>query len=708
MLARYKIIDMEMVMGKLFKILGGLIGLVVLLVVAAMVIVPMVVDPNDYKEEIVAKVQEQTGRTLQIDGDLKLSVFPWLGIEIGELELSNARGFGDKPFAAVNHAAVRVKLMPLFSSQVEVDTIGLEGLQLNLAKNSAGVSNWDDLAKGDSAPESGGDDSKASGGIGAFTIGGININNAQVSWDDRSSGQQLSISNFSLNSGAIAPGRPVALEMGMQLENKAPQVKAEVQMDAQVSIDGRAGELRIEELSLKVDAEGEALAGGAAHAELEAAIVLALDGTVVAVNGLKVTAGELKLAGDLKGVNLSSKPAFSGAVSLAEFNLREWLAAQGMTLPETADPKALTRFSADIGLNAQGSVTKLEKLAVTLDDTKISGSATLRGSAVAFVLDVDAIDADRYLPPAKEGGEKPEATTKASGDEPLMPVETLRQLDIDGKLKIGKLIISKLLAEQLEVSVKARKGKLELGQKVGRFYEGSYQGVTKLDVSGKSPLMNTENHLSNLSAGPLVKDLTGEDRFDGKGKFNAKLSSRGNSVNAIKRSLGGNLDFSFENGAVKGFNLAQSIRDAKAKIGGGSAPQQSQAVPQTDFSELTGSAVIAKGVLTNKDLLAKSPYLRVNGAGQVNLVAETLDYKVKAVVVSTEKGQGGEGLDDLKGVPIPVHLTGPYASPDYSFDFGSVLAGAQKAKVEKRVEEKKQELKQKLESGLKDKFKGLF
>ncbi|MEJ1411092.1 MAG: AsmA family protein, partial [Candidatus Sedimenticola sp. (ex Thyasira tokunagai)] len=199
MLARYKIIDMEMVMGKLFKILGGLIGLVVLLVVAAMVIVPMVVDPNDYKEEIVAKVQEQTGRTLQIDGDLKLSVFPWLGIEIGELELSNARGFGDKPFAAVNHAAVRVKLMPLFSSQVEVDTIGLEGLQLNLAKNSAGVSNWDDLAKGDSAPESGGDDSKASGGIGAFTIGGININNAQVSWDDRSSGQQLSISNFSLN-----------------------------------------------------------------------------------------------------------------------------------------------------------------------------------------------------------------------------------------------------------------------------------------------------------------------------------------------------------------------------------------------------------------------------------------------------------------------------------------------------------------------------
>ncbi|MES9856197.1 MAG: AsmA family protein [Sedimenticola sp.] len=700
-------------MGKLFKILGGLVGLLFLLVVAAMVIVPMVVDPNDYKGEIVTKVQEETGRALRIDGDLKLSVFPWLGVEIGGLELGNAQGFGDKPFAAVKHASVRVKLMPLLSSQVEVDTIGLEGLQLNLAKNSAGVSNWDDLAKGGKRSESESEkgEGSASGGISAFTVGGVNINNAQVSWDDRSSGQQFSVSNFSLNSGAITPGRPVALEMGMLLDSKVPEIKAEVQMDAQVSLDQKAGELRIDGLTLKVDAEGKALANGAAHADLEAAVVVALDGSLATIEGLKVTSGTLKLNGNLKGVNLNSQPAFSGTINLAEFNLREWLTAQGMALPETADPTALTRLSADIGLNAQGGVTRLEKLSLILDDTHISGSATLRGAAVAFGLEIDAIDADRYLPLAKEAGETPdtpEVAAKASGDEPLMPIETLRQLDLDGKLKMGKLTINKLLAEQLEVTVKARKGKLELSQKIGRFYEGTYQGVTKLDVSGKTPLMNTENHLNNLSAGPLVKDLTGEDRFDGKGKFNAKLSSRGNSVNAIKQSLGGDLDFLFENGAVKGFNLAQSIRDAKAKIGGGGAPQQAQAAPQTDFSELAGSAVIDKGVLTNKDLLAKSPYLRVNGSGQVNLVAETLDYKVKAVVVSTEKGQGGEGLDDLKGVPIPVHLTGPYAAPDYSFDFGSVLAGAQKAKVEKKVEEKKQELKQKLEDKLKDRFKGLF
>ena len=219
--------------------------------------------------------------------------------------------------------------------------------------------------------------------------------------------------------------------------------------------------------------------------------------------------------------------------------------------------------------------------------------------------------------------------------------------------------------------------------------------------------MKIEQHLANLQAGPLVKDLTGQDKFDGKGSFNAKLNTRGNSINAIKRSLGGNLDFNFKDGAVKGFNLAKAIRETKAKFSGTAVPASDEP-NQTDFSKLSGSAVISKGVLTNKDLLAKSPYLRITGAGKVSLVPETLDYTVKAVIVSTEKGQGGEGLEELKGIPVPVHLTGPYASPDYSVDWGQVLAGSQKAKVEAKVEEKKEEVIEKFKDKLQDKLKGLF
>lgn len=705
-------------MGKLFKILGSLLAVVVVLVVAAIIILPMVIDPNDYKGEIISQVKEQTGRDLTIDGDLKLSVFPWLGVDIGGLSLSNAKGFGDKPFAVVNSAAVRVKLMPLLSKQLEVDTIGLDGLVLNLAKAKNGTTNWDDLAKGgEKAAE---EESKPKGGPGleGFVIGGVDINNANISWDDASTGQSYSIDQFFLKTGAISQGSPVSLELGAQLQSKEPELKAKLKLDGTVSLEEAAKRILIKGLNLQVDATSPLFKQGAMSLNLAADVGLTMDGQSLTIDGLTVTSDALKLTGNLKGSNLAEKPAFSGSLNLAELNLREWLASQGLAVPETADPEVLTRVGASLELATKGDVTQLNKLVIGLDDTKINGSASLKGAAIGFALDVDTINLDRYLPPVKETpkatGETAGAGPKATGDEPLLPIEMLRSLNLNGTLKIGQMIINKLTAKQVEVTLKASKGKINLDQKIGAFYQGSFSGRVDLDVAGKTPLMRVENQAKDIQAGPLLKDLIAKDKFDGKGNFQAKLQTNGNSVNAIKRGLNGDLSFRFEDGSVKGFNLAQMIREGKAKLKGEKLPA-SDTPAQTDFSEMSGSAVIKQGIVNNQDLLAKSPYLRVTGAGQVNLVAETLDYIVKTVIVSTAAGQGGEGLEELQGVPIPVKLTGPYAAPKYSIDWAQVATGSQKAKLEEKkaevkqqLDEKKEETKKKLEDKLKSKLKGLF
>ncbi|TVO77079.1 MAG: AsmA family protein [Sedimenticola selenatireducens] len=709
---------MEYVMGKLFKIIGGFLVVIVVLVVAAVIILPMVVDPNDYKDEIITQVKEQTGRDLKIAGDLKLSVFPWLGVDIGGLELSNAKGFGDKPFAVVNSAAVRVKLMPLLSKQLEVDTIGLEGLALNLAKSKSGATNWDDLAKeGDDTPK---DNQEQTGGAGleGFVIGGVDISNANISWDDASTGQHYTVDQFYLKSGAIQSGNPVSLELGAQLQSKEPELKAKIKLEGTVSLEEAAKRMQVKGLNLQVDATSPLLKQGAMSLNLAADVGMTLDGQSLSVDGLIITSDALKLTGNLKGSNLAAKPAFSGSLNLAELNLREWLTGQGIAVPETADPQVLTRFMASLEVATKGDVTQLNKLAIGLDDTKINGSASLKGSAIGFAVDVDSINVDRYLPPVKEtpktAGEGSTAGAKSAGDEPLLPIDTLRSLNLNGTLKIGQMIINKLTAKQVEVTVKANQGKINLNQKIGAFYQGSFAGQVDLDVAGKTPIMHINKQAKDIQAGPLLKDLIEKDKFDGTGNFQAKLQTTGNSVNAIKRGLNGDLSFRFENGTVKGFNLAQMIREGKAKLKGDKLPADS-APAQTDFSEMSGSAIIKQGVLNNQDLLAKSPYLRVTGAGQVNLVAETLDYIVKTVIVSTAAGQGGEGLEELEGIPIPVKLTGPYASPKYAIDWAQVVTGSQKAKLEEKkaevkqqVDEKKEETKKKLEDKLKSKLKGLF
>lgn len=703
-------------MGKLFKVIGGLILALVLLVAAAAIILPMIIDPNDYKDEIITQVKQQTGRDLKISGDLNLSVFPWLGVDIGGLELSNAQGFGEQPFAVVNSAAVRVKLMPLLSRELEVDTIGLDGLTLNLAKSKSGQTNWDDLVKGEES-EPTPKESAEGKGLSGFRIGGVDISDATIRWDDRSSGQQYSVEQFFLKSGAITPGSPVGLELGARLQSKAPELTAQIGLKGTVSMDEAAGLLRIQGLNLDLEASGPEFKEGTLKGNLGADVILALNGESLTVDGLTLTAADLKLTGNLKGSNLNSQPAFSGALALAEFNLREWLGGQGIALPETADPEVLTRVAAQFELANQGAATRVDKLQIGLDETRISGNASVKGEAIGFALDVDKINLDRYLPPVKEETAKAESTgdsPKTTGDEPLFPVETLRKLNLNGTLKIGELIINKLTAKEIQATVKAQNGKLSFDNRIGAFYQGRSDALINLDVSGKTPLIRINKEASNIQAGPLLQDLTGKDKFDGKGNFQAKLTGSGNSVNTIKRSLDGNLSFRFEDGAVKGFNLAQMLREGKAKLKGESLPKES-APPQTDFSEMSGSAVIRQGVLDNQDLLAKSPFLRVTGAGQVNLVNETLDYLVKSVIVSTAVGQGGEGLDELKGVPVPVKLTGPYADPKFSIDWAQVATASQKAKLEEKkaevkqqLEEKKQEAREQLEDKLKDKLKGFF
>ena len=95
-------------MSRVLKILGILIVTVVAVAVFAAIVFMLVFDPNDYKDKIAAGVKEATGRELVIEGDLRLSLFPWLAVEMGKTELGNAPGFDDAPFASFESARLSV------------------------------------------------------------------------------------------------------------------------------------------------------------------------------------------------------------------------------------------------------------------------------------------------------------------------------------------------------------------------------------------------------------------------------------------------------------------------------------------------------------------------------------------------------------------------------------------------------------------------
>ncbi len=695
-------------MGKLLRVILYLLGGLLLLIVAAAIIVPLVVDPNDFKDEIAQVVESKTGRALAIEGDLGLSVFPWLGLEIGPTSLSNAPGFSEAPFAQMDAVEVRVKLMPLLRKELEMDTVLLKGLRLSLEKNAQGKTNWEDLAAApaeEAAPAPEEEPSAEQLTLASLAIGGVEVSDAGVIWDDQQAGARYEVSGLNLRTGAIAPGQAVPVELELVVNSAQPKLSGPLAFAGTVALSDDSQTVTLTDAKLETDLAGDPLPGGQLKSELGFDTSLNLEAQTLALSDLVLKALGLQVEGQLNGTGVLGDAVFDGQFRVKEFAPRDVIKALGQAVPEVSDPAVLSRAEAALKLAATKDSVRLSDILIKLDDSTIKGDlkvANFAKPAIRFGLHLDQIDVDRYLPPQSDQPPATPTTAAAPGPQ-LIPVDTLRGLDVDGEFTIDKLKAVQLRSTDIRMKLLAKGGVVRLHPASAAMYQGKYQGDIKLDVRGKQPKISMSESLDGVQVGPLLKDLTGEERLTGKTQASANLTTSGQTPDEFKKTLNGQVSFAFTDGAVKGFNLVTMIRQAKAKLKG--KPRPAQTGPdQTDFSSITGTANVTNGIVRNRDLMAKSPLLRVEGAGDVNLPQESLDYLVTAKVVGSLEGQGGKELEDLKGVPIPVQLSGTFAEPKYKIRLDKALKESAEKKIQKKLEKK---LDKELGDQL-DQIKGLF
>ena len=200
----------------------------------------------------------------------------------------------------------------------------------------------------------------------------------------------------------------------------------------------------------------------------------------------------------------------------------------------------------------------------------------------------------------------------------------------------------------------------------------------------------------------LLRDVAGKDLLEGRGRVSAVLQGQGRTLGALRSSLAGQAALQLRDGAVKGVNLAKSFRQAKAALSmKQDAVTRAQVAEKTDFSELTATARMADGVATSDDLDLKSPFLRVGGAGRFDIGRGLVDYTARATIVAVPAGQDTAGLAAMKGVTVPVRLSGPFDAIDWKIQWSGVASAALKDKVQDKAKEK-------LNQKLGDKLKGLF
>ncbi|MCK5478494.1 MAG: AsmA family protein, partial [Methylococcales bacterium] len=374
---------------------------------------PFFINPNDFKPEIQAAVKENIGRELTIDGDLELSVFPWIGISTGKLTLSNAQGFTDKPFAKIEESNIKVKLIPLLSKKLEVSRVVLKGLVLNLAKNKQGISNWDDLSSSENSKTQSDDKSdkpdktedKSTSPLAALAIGGVTIEQATIVWDDQQQGQYTEISDFNFKTGRLVFDEPIDVDLSLKVFNKEPELTELISFSTELVVNEKLDVFKFNEFNLKSVSKGKDVPGEELSITLLARIALDLTRQTIEISGLKLNTANLGLSADISGTNIMDKPVFKGPINIAEFNLAQLMKDMAMPLPEMQDSAALNKLSIAFDLLATRNAANFQNLVIKLDETNIHGSTRVKNFAkpeINFDLKVDTIDVDRYLSSEKE------------------------------------------------------------------------------------------------------------------------------------------------------------------------------------------------------------------------------------------------------------------------------------------------------------------
>ena len=608
---------------------------IIVLVAAAILLLPFYLPAGVIKEQVTSAVSEQTGRTLTIDGDVSLSVFPTIQLKASDVRFDNAPGGKAKHMATMGGLDVGLKLLPLLSRNVEVTSFVLSEPVIHLEVDRNGKANWEfeapDSATTGTASEPG-EDGPGSGttGLSNISLNDVRIEEGRVTYSNAQTGEAYDLS--AMNAVARLP----SLDKPLSFDGSAIYNKQKVDINSEI---GRARAL---------------LEGG--ETSLKASVRSAM--TTFDFKGAADFGKKLKLDGD---------------VDLDIPSVKKLAAWTGNPIEGAKDGPGFRAASLTGALSANGSLYKFSNADLKFDAIEAKGQvqADLGGKVPAITgnLTTPLLDLRPYVAETSKSPGSTGSGPAASGEwsTETMDVSALRSFNADLKFAAGGVRVQDVKIGKSQIDMKVKGGVLTATLKELALYKGAGTGRITLDGRRSTPRMNTELRLNGLALAPFLQDAAHTDRFEGIGSFRLNLSGSGKSQAALMRSLGGTANISFADGAIKGVDLNQiaSIvnsltgKDAESE---GNTASASGGDNKTKFVTLGGDFRIAKGIIRTKNLKMINELISVSGSGSINLPAQTLDLRLDP----------GQSQDD-GGLKVALRVTGPWSNPKIVPDASALI-----------------------------------
>ncbi len=674
-------------------------------------------DPNDFKPQIEEAAETHTRLDLQLGGDIGWSFIP-LGLELNAVK---AR-LDDEPFLELEQLIARVSLRSLIQMQPSVHRFELAGLELNLILDKEGHGNWERIMpeQAEPSPKAIPKEEPAQQDSGAllFNISEVDIRNARVHYRDESTGQTVTLDEFGLQASNIKPQQAFPLDLQFHLATTEPALDIRTKLNARLTLGEQFKRILLDQLSSQITLQGDATNQKSVAIAIDGNIDADLNNSRISLSALKLALNKAQLNTDLVISQFDSQPQLAGTLSVAEFSPRELLTQLGQSLPPMQDPNTLRKLSLETTLGGAPGQIELKPLKATLDDSKLSGEVryTLDSGALFARLNLDAINADRYLAPAEEApAEKTQtANTQAAPETDLLPLDTLRSLQLDTGVNIGELIINAIPIRQLALKATATDGLVTINPLSGQLYEGSFKANASIDARSQNPRWQVQAKVTDVKTLPLLTQLAEMQQFSGLANIDLDLNTTGNRVSTLRNNAKGQANFAIKQGKFEGTSMSAYACEGIALMHKESI-DTSTWPKVTNFEDLSGAVTINGNAINNSALTAQLKGMALEGKGAIDVASMDLDYRAGLRILGdVHENPSCRVNEKLKDVVIPVKckgsLTGEKGLP-CKFDtarFRDVIADKAKAEAKEKASEEIDRGKEKLKEKARDKLQNLF
>jgi AsmA protein len=669
-------------MNKLLKILLFVIGAIVTLSVAATIAISLLVDAGTINNEVKAIVKQQTGGNLDIKGGMSWSIYPEISLSLANVSYTN--GGEQQPLARLDALKLSVALMPLFSGSVNVSGISLDGMTLNLVVANDGSQNWQQNKPVTSAPATTQQPAAAqtsSASNMSIAIETISITNANINYNDLSTGNSAALSNFSFNSSkANVVGKAFPMTVGFSLKATKPNAAVVVDLTANMAVNAANSTLSLEDLVIYKQVKLDATNGNM-NIAANVAGNLSADGVseVLSITGLTVTANvsgdttggetltisftgdlsadnkagkfelsnyqldavDLTINGSIKGTKIGDEFSVSGPIAIAEFDLKKLLTTLSQSPPTTINKDALTKVSLSADLNYQGSSAMLQQLTINLDQSNITGFAGLTNIDQQFVvadLTIDSINLDDYMSPTAEPAANDETASASSNTtETPLPLEDLKAINALIKIAINKFVINGLDATNFNLNTRANLGLVELKNLSVDLYNGEIKTTGLLDARPTLATLKAKVNINGVEMKPVLSAVSEVDWLNGKTNLNANITTKGNTVEAWQRGLNGSANFAMTNLLAEGISIDKQLCQSIALIKGKTLSNQWS--ENTALDNLNGKIRFINGTMQNDSLTGGSSTIKLTGNGWLSPEKNKMNYKLGVQITGDQISQ---------------------------------------------------------------------